>query len=754
MSRVARWSWIGVLWLGVACPAVSAGEMSDLFPEGTILYLNWPGLDQLSQSCEDTALGRIMAEPQMAPLREKLMPALVALIKKQAASQAEEELAGVACDLARSLGKYPFAVGLGSVGGGGTMVDAALVVRAGKDAPKLQDQVEKLARRAELPLDAATTLPADSKLKMKELAILGPLMPIRWGVVGDDFIVSLGTKTTDLLIGSDGVKRLTGSPHFTAAMKATGGSGAPPLLYLDLAETVRTLEAFQAMFAAGDVPILGVPGGLRKVLDETGLGKLESLTLVQTPQAGGFRTTFFARVPGMGRSEGNGLCGEPLTDADLALVPKDATSASVDNGDVAELYRWGLNLTKILGPEVADPVSQGIAEVEKRLGMKVDEDLLAGFGDTWVWYNSPSAGGFWFTGLTVIAEVKADNKLDQGLQAIVKAIAEAADAEDQVTVQHETYRDQTITFVNCPGVPMPIAPAWTIYKNRWVMALYPQMVRTALDHMMNQGPSLLDNADFQRGYQLLPKGASSVVYSDTAEGVRQLYAIGLPVSQLLLSIGQGEGLELDASVLPSLTCISKHLFGDVGCLVAVPDGWMMVGHGPLPVEIPSMGEGGMAIPLAVSILLPSLARARETAREMVSLTNLKSIGIGLHMYASEHHGNFPPDLNTLLKAGTIKPEILISPLDRDPSRKCSYIYVAGHTDKSNPGDILAYERPPSGGKERIGVLFLDGHAERMSMTAFEEALKNTAERLGRPLKAGEENEGAPVKEKEQREESK
>ena len=742
MSRAMRWGWIGVLGLVLACPVAWAGEVSDLFPEGTIVYINWPGCEQLCKTCQDTALGKIMAEPQMAQFREKLIPALVALAEKEAAKEGEAETAAAAKDLACILTKYPLTIGLGSVGGGGTMVDAAVVVRAGKDAGKLQDQLEKVLRKANLPVDAATPMPEESKLKLKELLLLGPMMPIRWGVVGDDFVVSIGTKTSQLLAGDPNAKPLTTSPHFAAAMKATGGSGSAPLLYIDLAETVKTLESFQMMFAAGNVPILGEPGGLRKVLDEVGMGKIESVTLTQTPEAGGFKTTLFVRVPGMGEGDGKGLCGKPLTEADLALVPKDVTSASVSNVNLAEAYRWILKLVKVFGPEVATPVNEGIAEVEKKIGMKIEEDLLGAFGDTWAAYDSPSSGGLWITGLTIVAEVKPDSKLDKGLQAIVKAIAEAADAEDQVTVRQETYRDQKITFVNCPGVPMPIAPAWTIYKDRWILALYPQMVRTALDRMMDKGPTLLDNPDFQRGYKLLPKGASSVTYTDTAEGVRQLYSFALPIAQVLLSMGQGEGLELDGTVMPSLSCITKHLFGDVGCSATTPDGWMIVGHGPLPVEVPSLGEGGMLIPLGVSILLPSVARAREVAKETVSMTNLKQIGLGMHIYANEHDGKFPPDIQTMVKAGTVAAQVLVSPLEPDKSRKCSYIYIKGHTNKSNEQDVVAYERPENSDNSGICVLFLDGHVARLNLDALEEHLKNTSEHLGRPLKVGEEEPAA------------
>lgn len=46
------------------------------------------------------------------------------------------------------------------------------------------------------------------------------------------------------------------------------------------------------------------------------------------------------------------------------------------------------------------------------------------------------------------------------------------------------------------------------------------------------------------------------------------------------------------------------------------------------------------IALLVSILLPSLNKAREMAKRTVCLSSLKSIGLVMHMYADDHEGVF------------------------------------------------------------------------------------------------------------------
>jgi len=47
----------------------------------------------------------------------------------------------------------------------------------------------------------------------------------------------------------------------------------------------------------------------------------------------------------------------------------------------------------------------------------------------------------------------------------------------------------------------------------------------------------------------------------------------------------------------------------------------------------------------------------------------------------------------------------------------------------NPGNIVAYENPEFA-KDKILVLFLDGHVEAMTREAFQRELEETKERLG------------------------
>src|ERR1051325_2944757 len=47
------------------------------------------------------------------------------------------------------------------------------------------------------------------------------------------------------------------------------------------------------------------------------------------------------------------------------------------------------------------------------------------------------------------------------------------------------------------------------------------------------------------------------------------------------------------------------------------------------------------IALLISILLPALRKARQSAQTAACLSNLRQIGLAFHMYANENHGWLP-----------------------------------------------------------------------------------------------------------------
>jgi len=65
------------------------------------------------------------------------------------------------------------------------------------------------------------------------------------------------------------------------------------------------------------------------------------------------------------------------------------------------------------------------------------------------------------------------------------------------------------------------------------------------------------------------------------------------------------------------------------------------------------------IAILAAMLLPALARAREQARRGVCISNLKQIGLALHMYSQDNSENFPAGANTISAFGELLPQLTV-----------------------------------------------------------------------------------------------
>lgn len=135
--------------------------------------------------------------------------------------------------------------------------------------------------------------------------------------------------------------------------------------------------------------------------------------------------------------------------------------------------------------------------------------------------------------------------------------------------------------------------------------------------------------------------------------------------------------------------------------------------------------------LLISILLPSLSRARELAKRAVDASNLRSVGQAWAIYHNDH-GVAPPGIDVLVQVGALAPQQLICP-SSDGTRGCDYHFVANAsgpddvllTDDLNRGQwILAWCDPAYHANEGGNILFLDGRVEFRRQPAFDQTIRD------------------------------
>ena len=124
--------------------------------------------------------------------------------------------------------------------------------------------------------------------------------------------------------------------------------------------------------------------------------------------------------------------------------------------------------------------------------------------------------------------------------------------------------------------------------------------------------------------------------------------------------------------------------------------------------------------ILAALLIPAIMNARRQAKRAMCASQLKMVGLALHMYAGDYQERFPESLEELSELGYLPAEeILQCPArkDRAPG-EIDYVYVKGLSPGSRPNEPVAFDRR---GNHRDGrnVLFVDGHVEILREAEFQ-----------------------------------
>jgi len=160
------------------------------------------------------------------------------------------------------------------------------------------------------------------------------------------------------------------------------------------------------------------------------------------------------------------------------------------------------------------------------------------------------------------------------------------------------------------------------------------------------------------------------------------------------------------------------------------------------------------IGILAGLLLPALAGARERARRVKCMNNLKQIGIGMRMYSADYNEQFPSNLNAVAPyVGSNAVALFICPSQKPQNapaasvsqmtdkKNCSYNLMQGMTESDSPSAMLACDEDGADNKVATGTdgfggnhnndggnqLFVDGHVEWMNGTSISNIPTGVAE---------------------------
>lgn len=574
------WAWLlvfggGGLPLPLSLPPLPEDPvMSAIAPEECLWYLTWSGCDKPDAKSKNHT-EQLLAEEEVQRFGSELERRLVAALREHAngpgaiAAQEVPKLVKIALTRPAAMFVSDFKMGQRAPD-----IHGGLIINLGDQADDAKASIDRLT--------ALSPMPPTSAGKWQRAPLPPDAPVIEWGVDGKYFIIGIGEGSADGI-----VQREKGSaPKWLEAIRSRLKVERPAMVhYLNIKKIVSIVQASGAL-GRGAPP---------QIFDALGVNNLTSLASVSGLEGDGWTSNTLLAIDGAPSGIFALASGEPLTAADLAPIPKDATFALAGRLDLDRVYRGISSIAGKIDPRARLEMEQGLAQVENHLGIDLSRDVFKALGDTWCVYSAPSEGGLLVTGLTVVTPIRDRERLtkaEERLRSMAKAASEPPPGSGQfgrrslVTIADCEFRGQQIHFLNFIGEPIPVAPAWCITDKELIVSLSPQTIKAHLSRAANAG-SLADLPAVANKLKA-SAGPTAIAYTDTATTVRTLYPLIQFGFDAIASAAQQEGIRIDASLLPSAAALLPHLEPSISTSTMAKDGLFMSQHGTLPMEFESL----------------------------------------------------------------------------------------------------------------------------------------------------------------------
>jgi hypothetical protein len=629
-------------------------------PEECLFYLSSAGIAEAdAKSSNQTE--QLLAEPEIKALLGQVESAIDKGIQTAAARQRPEKAVQVrlAARAVKALLTRPAALFVASAAMGpkgpdsraGVVVDrgdasdvvvarttmphidlrGGMVVNLGDDAEDWKKTIE--AQQKQLPAGSAQPVSIGASVFYR--LSLGPgAPPVTWGIRGKYLIAGIGPRSVEEILDR---ARGAQPKWLTAIRQQIAVDRVATVSYLDVQALVRTFG-----------PLAGPQ--MPAILKATGLDGVTTLASVTGLDQEGFVSRTFVGLAGEPRGIFTLASGKPLSAADLAPIPADATLALAARLDLDRAWQTFIDSYGQADPAGAARISQAAGQVEEGLNLKLRDDLLKPLGDVWCLYNSPGEGGLVLTGLTLVVSVKDSKHLAQTqdkLLGIVKVQLQdkgglgqgpRAARADVPRIDEAPFAGQTIYSLADPSPGFPLAPCWCLTDKELIVALFPENIKAYLSRRGTEG-SLAKNSAVASllGGQF---GPVALAYQDTPALFRVVY----PLLQLAGHAGinqlRQEGLDISPLAMPSAPPIVRHLRPGVTAVRRTATGIELVSRQSIPG-----GSLAASAPLALGLALPAVQSARASARRVQSMNNLKQLALALHAYHAASR-SFPPAYTT------------------------------------------------------------------------------------------------------------
>jgi hypothetical protein len=651
--------------LAVALPPVTqVDDPATLVPSSTLVYFGTHSVRAGAESSAQSAMSRILAEPEVKGFLEKPVSAADKVLKQMLVD------GGIEGERAKRFSISQMMSGDGSGAPIGKVFMALTHVGMPSETSPVPDVgfvvgmellegddlalVKALWSRIELPEETAEYKGREVFVKSSDEG-----MTISLALVGNLAVASTSSKSMHAVLdraGSPGADSLAASPDYSRLIVTAGGlqPGASTWMIrtADLANVGRAVLAMAMQDSDPEqLALIGV------VMDGLGLSGLSWMGGADHRDIGGrVHTSFCVKID----KEATGLLprlvgmGQPIDPKLPSRIPADTLGMGAGSIDwLAEVYDFAMSTFEAIEPE-------GYAEAQGMLTQLMGEsslrdDILANVHGTFLSYAMPGEGITDAPASIFRFNVKQPDRFVTALSTLVASVSQMAMGSDAVALKESLHEGRTFYEIDVSRTPMAammMQPAFAIDGDQVVFSLQStKSVKTALN-FTGEGKTLASNGEFMDFIKKLSsKGElSAMSFTDNAKTFAAAYTQVAGAAQMLAT--GASDLPVDLALMPSEQAITKHLSNSYTGGYVTDSGELHVsmseGQFQLSDFVPILATGCvLGVAMAEGEAVFAAEPVEEDPYETVQ-KHLAKISAGMTVYKISE-GQFPGAIGDLIK---------------------------------------------------------------------------------------------------------
>jgi hypothetical protein len=353
----------------------------------------------------------------------------------------------------------------------------------------------------------------------------------------------------------------------------------------------------------------------KKGLEASGLGGLKRVILTDGFEGREWGSRAYAEAPGPRKGLLSVLDGAPVTDEMLSVIPRGATVAGVGRFDIGKFVAAIRAGVAEFDPQAGHQVDAALDQVRQRIGLDIERDVLAPLGDQWAYYSDPLTGGKGFAGFTMVNRLKDPAKAEAAFVRLMKLLNDFVAQQLSQTPVKVAFKQTTVKGLTIHYLAVPlVSPAMAIADGNLYVAMFPQTIAVAAEHVRTKSPSILQNESFVAARKQVTGGGngSGLQFVDLPRTAPDAYP-GLLMLSRVVGVGDLFGVDSPAIVGPSLKTIMANVSPTVTVSWADDKGWYAHSRQPFPGSSILMSDplgGGLGSLQA----LPAIAEMMKGAR--------------------------------------------------------------------------------------------------------------------------------------------